>query len=129
MPHSPYTLLHEQVVPCRLEEVFAFFACVENLEAITPEWLHFRILSVRPQPVQEGTLISYALRVRGLPVRWTSEIVEWNPPHMFVDMQVRGPYKLWRHTHRFAAEGNSTRITDEVQYALPLGFLGRIGHK
>jgi ligand-binding SRPBCC domain-containing protein len=129
MKHVPYTLLREQVVSRKLEEVFEFFSCANNLESLTPKWLHFKILSVDPQPVQKGSLISYRLRVHGLPVNWTSEIVEWNPPHKFVDLQVRGPYKLWRHTHRFRAEGERTRITDVVLYALPLGILGRVAHR
>jgi len=126
--NQPYQLVHEQLVPSPLDQVFAFFSRTENLETITPDWLHFKILSVDPQPVQTGTLINYELRMRGLPLRWTSKIIEWDPPHKFVDFQVRGPYKLWRHTHRFLAEDQSTRIVDEVVYALPLGPLGRLAH-
>ena len=127
--NQPYQLVHEQLVPSPLDQVFAFFSRTENLETITPDWLHFKILSVDPQPVQTGTLINYELRMRGLPLRWTSKIIEWDPPHKFVDFQVRGPYKLWRHTHRFLAEDQSTRIVDEVVYALPLGPLGRLAHR
>src|SRR5262249_24160336 len=129
MSEFSYTFAHEQVVPRRLEDVFEFFSRAENLELLTPGWLHFRILSVDPQPLRTGTRISYALRVRGVPVRWASEIVEWEPPRRFVDVQKRGPYKLWRHTHRFQDEGEHTRIIDEVLYALPLGLLGRIVHR
>ena len=128
MPSQPYKLVHEQLVPRKLADVFDFFSRAENLETLTPDWLHFKIESVNPQPVQKGTLISYKLRVRGLPLRWTSEIREWSPPTQFVDFQKRGPYKLWHHTHRFIAEGDSTRIVDEVLYALPFGPLGRIAH-
>jgi ligand-binding SRPBCC domain-containing protein len=126
--NAPYRLVHEQVVPRPLNDVFAFFSRAENLETITPDFLHFKILSIGPQPVQTGTLINYSLRVRGLPLHWTSKITEWEPPNRFVDLQVRGPYKLWRHTHRFIAEGNNTRIIDDVVYALPLGPLGRLAH-
>jgi ligand-binding SRPBCC domain-containing protein len=108
--------------------VFGFFSRAENLEAITPEWLRFRVMSVVPERVQRGTLIEYKLRLHGLPLRWTSQIVEWNPPHKFVDLQLQGPYKLWRHTHLFTAEGENTRIHDEVLYSLPLGPLGRMVH-
>jgi ligand-binding SRPBCC domain-containing protein len=128
MANQPYRLLHEQLVRRPLEEVFEFFARAENLETLTPEWLNFKIDTIKPEPVQKGTLINYKLRVRGLPLRWTSEIQEWNPPTSFVDLQTRGPYKLWHHTHRFIAEGNNTRIIDEVLYALPFGPLGRIAH-
>jgi hypothetical protein len=116
-------------VPRKLDEVFSFFARAENLEVLTPGWLHFTILDIAPQPVQKGTLIHYALRMRGLPLRWTSEITEWDPPNRFVDLQLRGPYRLWHHTHRFIAEGDATRIVDEVLYELPLGILGRAAHR
>ena len=119
----------EQVVPRRIEDVFDFFSRAENLQQITPPWLNFRILSVDPNPVRRGTLIRYSLRWRIFPIRWTSEIVEWDPPHRFVDVQLKGPYSLWRHEHRFLAEGISTRIIDEVQYALPFGVVGRIANK
>ena len=125
---APYKVVHEQVVPRPLGEVFSFFSRAENLEAITPGWLKFSVLSVAPQPLEKGTLIRYRLRVRGLPLRWTSEIVEWRPPHKFVDVQRQGPYKLWHHTHLFFAEGVNTRIRDEVLYSLPLGFIGKFIH-
>lgn len=125
---TPHILRVEQFVLRPLEEVFQFFARAENLEEITPPWLHFRILSVSPDPICKGALIRYSLRWRAFPIRWTTEISEWEPPHRFVDVQLKGPYKLWRHAHTFAAEGNGTRITDEVQYLLPFGIFGSIAH-
>jgi ligand-binding SRPBCC domain-containing protein len=124
-----YTVTFAQQVPRALAEVFEFFSRAENLETITPTWLNFRMLSVTPQPVQKGTLIRYSLRVHGLPLSWTSEIVEWEPPHRFVDVQLRGPYKLWRHEHRFETYGAGTLISDTVSLALPLGFLGQLAYK
>lgn len=124
-----YILRAEQYVPRPIDEVFAFFSQVENLQQLTPEWLHFRILSVDPQPIRKGTLIRYALRWRIFPIRWTTEIVLWEPPYRFIDVQLKGPYKLWRHEHRFVAEGGGTRIIDEVQYSLPFGMLGRIARQ
>lgn len=128
MTPGPYVLRSNQVISRPLHEVFDFFSRAENLQELTPAWMHFRILSVAPQPVRRGTLINYSLRWRVFPIRWTTEIVDWEPPHRFVDIQLKGPYKLWRHEHQFIAEGDSTRILDEVQYQLPFGFLGRIAH-
>jgi hypothetical protein len=121
-------LFREQVVSRPLRQVFEFFSRAENLQEITPSWLSFTVLRVEPHPVQKGTLIDYRLKVHGLPLRWTSEIVVWEPPHRFVDVQVRGPYKLWHHTHCFAEEGAGSRITDEVLYELPFGLLGDLAH-
>ncbi len=129
MAIKTYTLNFEQQLSAELPEVFAFFARAENLETITPEWLHFKILSVNPVPMQQGTMIHYSLRLHGIPLRWTSEIVEWEPPYRFVDLQRRGPYKLWRHEHRFEARHGGTHITDTVTLALPFGWMGEIAYK
>jgi len=125
---APFVFRAEQLVPRQLDEVFDFFSKAENLQQLTPPWLNFRIVSVHPTPVREGTLIRYSLRWRIFPIHWTTKIIDWEPPHRFVDLQLKGPYRLWRHNHLFAAEGSGTRITDEVQYALPLGLVGRIAH-
>jgi len=119
----------EQFVPRNIEEVFSFFSRAKNLQQLTPAWLHFRILSVNPNPVRKGTLIRYALCWRIFPIRWTTEIVEWDPPHRFVDVQLKGPYRKWHHEHRFVSEDGGTRILDEVQYELPLGVIGRVAHR
>ncbi len=125
----PYRFQSEQLVPRPLPEVFAFFSEAENLQEITPKWLHFQVLDVTPKPIQQDTMIRYRLRLHGLPLRWTSRITDWNPPHSFTDVQVSGPYTLWEHHHKFIAEGeNETRIVDDVQYALPLGPLGKLAH-
>ena len=129
MADKTYTLSFAQHVPRPLAEVFDFFSRAENLEVLTPPWLNFKILGVKPQPVQQGTLINYSLRVHGIPLHWTSEIVEWEPPHRFVDLQLRGPYRLWRHEHRFEAKDGGTLISDTVNLALPLGVLGQIAYK
>jgi ligand-binding SRPBCC domain-containing protein len=122
-----YRLTREQWIPKPLDEAFAFFARPENLEEITPPFLKFHIVQA-DRELHAGSLIRYRLRVHGLPMRWTSQITVWDPPHRFVDIQVKGPYALWRHQHEFAADGDGTRIGDDVQYALPFGFLGQMAH-
>lgn len=114
-------------LPQPLEEVFRFFADAHNLEAITPDWLHFDVLTPGPIEMRVGTLIDYHLKVHGMPIRWRSEITAWEPPHRFVDEQRRGPYRLWTHEHLFASQGAGTVVTDRVRYAVPGGeFLHRL---
>ena len=125
---STYRLIREQVISRPLDEVFAFFADARNLETLTPPWLRFEILTPGQIEMRAGAIIQYALRVHGLPVHWTTAITAWNPPHEFVDVQLRGPYVLWHHRHTFEAVGNSTRMIDEVSYRLPLGWFGRAMH-
>ena len=114
-------ILHQkQLVPKPLEEVFSFFSDARNLEAITPPWLNFRIVEA-PAAISAGSLIRYKLRVRGLPLAWTTKILEWNAPHGFVDTQLSGPYALWHHTHKFTSLApNETLMEDIVRYKLPL---------
>jgi ligand-binding SRPBCC domain-containing protein len=123
-----YTLRREQWLPKPIEEVFAFFSRPENLQAITPPWLDFRMVEA-PQFLAATSLIRYRLSWRVLPIRWTTEISAWNPPHGFVDREVAGPYALWNHEHRFAAQDEGTTMSDRVTYALPLGWLGRAAHR
>jgi hypothetical protein len=123
-----YTLAREQWIARPVEEVFPFFSNARNLETITPPWLHFRVLSVEPEPIVAGTQIAYRLALHGIPFRWKSEIREWDPPRFFTDAQLSGPYSQWVHTHRFESSGGRTRMTDMVNYALPLGFLGSLAH-
>lgn len=110
-------------LPRRCEEVFPFFADAFNLEAITPPWLKFEVLTPRPIVMRAGQRIDYRLRLRGLPLRWQSEITAWEPPHRFVDEQRRGPYRAWIHEHRFEEQNGGTHATDLVSYAVLGGWM------
>jgi ligand-binding SRPBCC domain-containing protein len=123
-----HTLRREQWIPRPIEEVFAFFADARNLEEITPPWLGFRILEMDSGSIREGTQIRYRLRLHGIPIHWRTEILQWDSPYRFVDVQRSGPYKLWHHTHRFEAHEGGTKMIDVVRYALPFGVLGRVVH-
>jgi ligand-binding SRPBCC domain-containing protein len=103
--------------------VFEFFSDAQNLDLITPPWLHFRTITPDPIAMRPGMVIDHRLRVHGFPLRWRSEITEWDPPARFVDQQVRGPYRLWIHEHRFEKKGNGTLVRDNVRYAVLFDFL------
>ncbi len=116
----------EQRVPVPREVAFAFFSAPANLEAITPPWLRFRIVNQSTPELREGTELSYQLRIHGLPVTWRSRIDEWRPNERFVDVQLKGPYAMWHHTHSFHDGGADTLIRDRVLYRSPLGRLGQM---
>ncbi|HEX8924874.1 MAG TPA: SRPBCC family protein [Terriglobales bacterium] len=118
-----YLLLREQWIDAPLEEVFEFFSQARNLDRITPPWLNFKILQA-PDVIHEGALIYYRLAWHGIPMRWTTRIEEWRPPYRFVDLQLRGPYRLWHHTHSFESKDGGTLMRDSLRYAIPLGVLG-----
>jgi hypothetical protein len=123
-----HRLERSQLIPGRRDEVFAFFADAANLEAITPAFLRFRILSPLPIEMRPGARIDYQLALGGVPMTWRTRITEWEPGVCFVDEQEAGPYRLWRHTHRFEDQGNLTRMSDLVEYAEPFGPLGWLAH-
>ncbi|MGB0579085.1 MAG: SRPBCC family protein [Limisphaerales bacterium] len=110
-------------LPLPPEEVFPFFSDASNLDAITPPWLHFKIVTPKPIEMKEGALIDYRLRVHGLPLRWRTRINTWEPPHRFVDEQLKGPYRQWIHEHTFEEQDGGTLATDHVRYAVPFDCL------
>jgi ligand-binding SRPBCC domain-containing protein len=112
-------------LPRPLDELFPFFAEARNLGEITPPWLSFSVITPEPIIVEQGTLIDYRLRWRGIPIRWRTKILEWDPPHRFVDLQLKGPYRLWHHEHVFEETDGGTRVSDVVQYRAPFA---RISH-
>ena len=125
-----HVLAREQRLPGSPAEVFSFFADAGNLEAITPPWLSFAIVTPRPIEMRVGALIEYRLALHGLPVSWLTRIEEWEPGVRFVDMQLAGPYKLWHHTHEFRSDGaGGTVMRDTIRYALPLGPLGKAARR
>jgi ligand-binding SRPBCC domain-containing protein len=125
-----HTLRREQVLDAPPDAVFAFFADPFNLEAITPPLLRFSVVTPAPIAMGVGTFIQYRLRLRGVPVRWDTLIAAWEPPWRFADVQVRGPYRLWHHTHELSAlDRDRTLMRDSVRYALGFGPLGALAHR
>lgn len=111
------TFSTEHTLARPIDEVFAFFSDPRNLETITPPNLNFCITHA-PETLHRGALIEYRLSLRGVPFSWKTMISDWNPPFGFEDVQLSGPYALWRHRHRFTETASGTRIADDVVYAL-----------
>jgi ligand-binding SRPBCC domain-containing protein len=122
---EPYILEREQIIPLSRGRTFAFFADALNLEAITPPFLHFRVLTPPPIVMQTGTLLDYRLSLFGVPFHWRTLIERWSPETAFVDKQLAGPYRLWHHTHTFEVlAADQTLMRDRVLYRLPFGLAG-----
>ena len=116
------TIHDEQWIPIPLEDVFGFFSDARNLSKVTPPSVGFKILTPAPIEMKSGLRLDYQISLRGIPMKWSSEITEWNPPHHFTDIQLTGPYALWEHRHSFKAVHNGTLVTDDVQYAVPMSW-------
>ena len=125
-----HTLHREQRLEGSPEDVFPFFADARNLERITPPLLGFDVITPGPIEMHVGTLIEYRLKVHRVPLSWLTSIQAWEPPHRFVDMQVRGPYALWHHTHTFeATDDGGTLMRDVVRYSVGFGPLGELADR
>jgi len=109
-------------LPRPRDEIFQFFSNAANLEALTPPWLHFEILTPGVA-LRAGARIDYRLRLYGIPFRWQSEISHWEPPYRFVDEQRRGPYRRWVHTHTFTDERGGTLVADAVDFEVRFAWL------
>lgn len=124
-----YQLHQSQYFSQPVEELFDYFRDPQNLEEITPDRLNFRILNVDPVPVREGTVIEYRLRLRGIPLSWTTEITAFEPNEYFQDTMISGPYAKWEHIHTFERVRGKTVMGDQVHYEMPFGFLGTFVHE
>ncbi len=109
-------------------EVFDFFKKAENLQLITPDWLDFKILTPQPISMQLDTQIDYSLRLFALTFKWQTRITQWQPPVQFVDSQVKGPYRIWEHTHFFEEKEGGTLMRDRVKYLSRGGLLAPLLH-
>jgi ligand-binding SRPBCC domain-containing protein len=115
--------LCEVLLPKAVSQIFPFFGNARNLQLITPPWLRFEILTPDPIVMQEGALIDYRISLRGVPLRWRTRIELWDPPRRFIDVQIKGPYRLWHHEHLFEPRGQNTLCVDRLEYAVPGGLI------
>jgi len=125
-----HTLRRAQPLDADADRVFASFTDPTTPEAITPPLLPFAVVTPAPIAMGVGTFIQYRLRLHGLPMRWDTLIQVWEPPRRFVDVQVRGPYRLWHHTHELTPlDDGRTVMRDTVRYDLGFGALGALAHR
>ena len=123
-----YILEQEQTIDRKLEEIFPFFTKPENLSLLTPRWLKFKIRKKSTEHMEENAQFVYTIKFHNISMYWKTKITKFEPPYVFVDEQLRGPYKKWVHTHTFEAKGDSTVMFDRVEYDLYGWFLKSIIH-
>ena len=119
-----YVLKARQELSTDIETVFDFFSNAYNLEQITPSWLKFNVKNQAPIAMKTGVIIDYVLRIHGVPMKWRTRINKWQPNTLFIDEQIKGPYRKWVHTHEFEQQKNKkiTVCTDVVEYDLFAGW-------
>lgn len=125
-----YYLKTEHHLPISIDEAWDFFSSAKNLARITPPEMDFKILSsLDGKKIYEGMLIDYIVKpVFGIPLKWQTEIFKVNKPYSFADRQLKGPYKIWEHTHTFIPQENGILMKDEIKYQIPFGIIGQLAH-
>jgi len=127
--HPRYRLECSLIVPRSIGETFAVFEDPRNLAKITPRWLNFRIRTPEPIVMAKNLTLDYRIKWLGVPMPWRTLITAYDPPRRFVDEQIRGPFRLWRHVHTFEEVPGGVEVADAVDYELPLGPAGRMAHQ
>jgi ligand-binding SRPBCC domain-containing protein len=125
-----YSIKRVQFLPITLAQAWDFFSSPKNLVKITPAKMAIRIQSVSGgDKMYAGQIIKY--KIRPLPfitISWVTEITLTEEPLCFVDEQQRGPFSYWRHQHSFKQKQGGVEMTDEIDYAIPLGLLGKLAN-
>ena len=119
-----------QIVPAEIGDVWNFFSSPSNLAIITPSKMNFRIIhNSDTSGISQGQIIRYKINVIPfLTTHWTTKISQVDRSNSFTDVQVKGPYSLWEHHHRFVSVPDGVLMTDEIRYAIPYGWLGRLAN-
>ena len=116
---KPHLVNIKTTIDKPLKEVFSFFSNAENLNLLTPPEVNFKILTPLPIIIEQGSLVDYRIKLSGITFYWRTEIIVWEPPFRFVDVQKKGPYQLWKHEHCFEEVQGKTIMTDLVEYLAP----------
>ena len=125
-----YILNEETIISKELSEVWTFFSDPHNLSRLTPPYMNFRVQkSPDTKEIFEGMLIEYKVSpLFRIPVKWVTKIQEVSFQNKFQDIQLKGPFAFWEHTHTFEARGNETIMTDYLRYKPPFGLLGKLAY-
>ena len=123
---STQRFIKQSEVAASPEAVFAWHELPDAVERLTPPWEHAEVVE-KSGGLQVGAKVVFKVYVGPFWRTWEAEHIEYDPPHLFVDVQRRGPFAYWLHRHRFELTPRGTTLmTDEVEYALPLGWLGEL---
>jgi ligand-binding SRPBCC domain-containing protein len=123
---KPERFLKQSIIAAPSELVFAFHENPEALSILTPPWERVTIVQP-PSGLQVGAKVILEIELGPFKKRWIAEHTEYDPPRLFVDRQLEGPFQYWNHRHLFESiNRGATLMTDEVEYILPMGVLGRL---
>ena len=115
----------ESVIHATPERVFSFHEQPDILQTLTPPWERARIIkSAKISDIGAHAIIETKI-LGPIRIRWVAEHTLYDPPRMFEDIQIKGPFRSWRHRHIVEPHADGAVLRDEIDYEPPLGFLGR----
>lgn len=121
--HRPVTIAAATGLNASADTVFAFHSDARNLSSLTPGGIRVLTAAV---PTRAGDLQQFEVGWGPLRRRWHARIERFEPPTLIVDVQERGPFRVWRHVHAVLPEGRSSLLIDVVSFRLLSGRLGQI---
>jgi ligand-binding SRPBCC domain-containing protein len=122
---SEMVFVQRGVFRCSPEALFAFHERPDALALLSPKDGSVRVVKA-PASLRVGEEAVLAVGLGPLRVTWLARHTVYDPPHRFVDEQIKGPFRAWRHEHRIEAVPEGAALTDEVHFELPAGPLGRV---
>ena len=127
---SVFQYTAEQFLPIEIKNAWEFFSSPKNLSVITPPEMGFTILTeLNGKEIYDGMLIDYTVKpLLGIAMHWQTKICNVEKYKVFADTQLKGPYKLWEHTHTFEEINDGVLMKDIINYELPFGFIGDFVH-
>ncbi|MEZ5305957.1 MAG: SRPBCC family protein [Pyrinomonadaceae bacterium] len=121
--------LKESFIKAKPEVVFGFHELPDAFERLVPPWENVRIIQkaeiskIGSKAILEQTLFGLFRQ------KWVAEHTVYEPPHLFVDVQVSGPFKVWMHHHRFVEFEGGTFLRDEIEFDPGFSIIGELGAK
>lgn len=126
VPENASRFLANVDLPISIEQAFAYHERPGCLDRLVPPWESVRV-EHSDGSLAVGSQVVLKTKVAGVPLRWRARHTAYEPPELFEDIQDSGPFAFWLHRHRFAkTSDNTSRLTDEIHYSLPVGALGRL---
>ena len=118
--------IKESIIKATPERVFAFHELPDAINRLTPPWENAEIIEP-PKNLAVGTRVIIAVKIFGLiSQKWTAEHTAYDPPRMFEDTQISGPFKSWRHRHIIKPYPDGAILRDEIEFEPPFWIFGRL---
>ena len=123
-PNRSMEFVKESVIKAPRGKVFAFHELPDAVERLIPPWENIEVV----QKADISTIGSRAIfkqKFLGFTVStWVAEHTKYDPPKMFEDVQISGPFAFWRHKHIFETVDEGTLLRDKIEYRLRFAYMG-----